>query len=491
MEIKKARILISGLVVVLSIAIILTATAVFAEATYTNSPGQAIAVDNIVWVGPTENNPLGSAADFNGMIFGSIDDLADSEGPVASTGVVNLRGGIAADKDSTYLSHQPTWFGGDDIDNGKAAQMNIGLLLGNGGSSASSVNNGTVVYGATSSFTGASAITPVLSSQADTFMTNAKTSLENTNNILFNNPHSLLTNSSLGTVTLSGTEIIFTGTNPKWNVFEVNFDELAKLGKIQDCVFVYDIPTDSKVLINITSNDKSNVIVSGGSGVPKLRQQSDAKASPKFGGQVLFNIDPQITQVTYDTSYGAGGAGWPLGSVLAPKADFKAVTGDSSVNGTLVAKSVSSVSTGDIGAELHWFRFGGHPFNQSTPSSNVSSSASSDVSSSVSSSTSSSTSSTASSSVSSTTSSSTPTYPVVTPTNPSSSTITSSASTDSSVKTDSSAAEVSSDKTSGVISTDVPQTGDNVSHYVIILAGLLFACISLQIFKETRLKKTK
>lgn len=344
---------------------------------------QEVTDANVFFATPTADNPLGGASDFNGVIFGNLSGFADSEGPVASSGNVDVTHQVSYPPGNLYLSHSPgSWIPYDDIDDGIAPAMNVGLILGetvdkdgnvHTGSCAKNVDSGTVIVGPTSSYTGASYPKKYENNEsADKFMQDAKANLTYQNAVLFSKAENgRIIRNAENTPEWEALKayrrevIVFKGTDSDWNVFKVNFDDVAAMSA---AIWVYDVPEGSKVLMNITASGKSLTVTQGSNGdmlnffpsdvcaVPYLGKSLTDKggrmATAEFAGRVLWNVDPKITKVTYRM-----GSNYIMGSLLAPNADLNTTgsDGSSSVNGTLVINN----ATGTGGSELHWFKFRG------------------------------------------------------------------------------------------------------------------------------------
>lgn len=333
---------------------------------------QEITPLNVTFIRPTQSNPLGSASDFNGVIFGNLSDFRDTEGPVASTGNVSVASQICAPTGSTYQSHQGGgWMLPDEIDNGVIQPMNVGLLLsGAGASSSCPVQNGVVVLGEESKYSSKDYSEIVRHAAADKYMTDMKNYMKTQNESLFAKASTgeiirhaeLQSNTKWPAMSRWGEVIVFKGTNAGWNIFDIDMSDASLAG----AAWVYDVPANAGIMFNVTNSKGTEIVMTNGSNsymqsahiqarsyvVPFIgSSEANVKcATAELAGRVLWNIDPKITKITYKS-----GSNNIMGSVLAPNAAFESNSGDGSVNGTLVAKRAKGFN----GSELHWFKFRG------------------------------------------------------------------------------------------------------------------------------------
>jgi len=338
----KTKKLLSLLIAVVMFCTYNSSIVLAAESITTGSTVQSIDANNLVWEKPTGANPFGGAANFNGMIFGEISGLADSEGPVAGNGNIIGCQAISTESGVLYGSHTQYWVPADDIDTGVSPHFNIGLMLGGTASSSSPVKNGDIVLGTNANYTGGS---PLKRAEVDTYLDSAKADLIAMSTKLFSYEAN-------GTIDNTGADkIIFTGTNAGTNVFEIDYS----VTKFDNKQVVFNIPEGATVLFNVIGSGV--VTIHSGTNVTHAAPYQNTPtlngkaATAEFAGRILYNFDSRITRVN-----SKAGTNYILGSMLAPLAEVHGEKGDSSINGTLVASKISGTGGG---FELHYFPFRG------------------------------------------------------------------------------------------------------------------------------------
>ncbi|MEG2685162.1 MAG: hypothetical protein RR929_03760 [Erysipelotrichaceae bacterium] len=340
---------------------------------------QTLDPNNLVWEKATDNNPLGGAVNFNGVIFGDFKGFVDTEGPLASSGTVDASRGISSTKPGdTYLSHNG-WVTPDAIDDGKAKDNKVGLLLGDGKAYTKTfVEYGKIVLGSKSTYAKDPSNSRIIKTnaadkymadaKADLIASNAKVYAKKANGIIFDEKSKEYTSDYPNEGRTFGA-MVFKGTDAKLNIFELDYSLFPKMN---DSMIIFDVPEDSGLIINVKDSSNKTIIMYGGNNA--FYQGSTAKELPlirkgktfvtptaEFAGRVLWNVNPSVDKINFLPN----GSNYLLGSVLCPNADVNPLTGSSSVNGVLVAKS-STGGPGSGGAELHCFMFRGVDASGST-----------------------------------------------------------------------------------------------------------------------------
>lgn len=293
-------------------------------------PPEIVAALN--WEAPTLADPFGSAKDYNIFLLGAdsgatLKDFHECEGPAAINGNIdNLTGQLSFSPSPWTGVGQPTTsdmligtIANGTITNGRIPMMvGIGSLLcaDDIDRSVDFQGNGGIIY----------------THQADTlnsFFAQALSDLYTMNKTLLALPENAsISNNDADWLTLIG--------DPQANTQVFNID-LTGITKPWTITNTQNIEPTDHIIFNISSSSPTvDFKISTLSG---LLNHED-----KFS-RVIFNFAPNITKINLN------GVSPVPGSIYAPNADVEAFSGGVSINGYLVARSL----TGFSGFECHWF----------------------------------------------------------------------------------------------------------------------------------------
>ena len=334
--------------------------------------GWGVDFNKLNWSSGTDDNILGSAANWNALIFGSSKDTVDVEGPVAVQGdFTNVQKGfsIGSGWKSSSIDSTSLLVGGSLSVNGylsaKGHVAAAGTVSLPGGSDASITKNSdanqyaelqdlyknsTEVVKQTSSYLARStapATTAISLSSSDVseYFAKAKAAMESLNEDLASRASTVSTSDIV--YDASAKNLTLKETSDSLNIFNIKKGMIVTdtNGKTTTLDTI-----DVKITIDQNGHKDGATNIVNISGFPTIEHSSQAWGESSMSTTTLFNItDAETADFTNGVAI--------FGSLLAPDTAFTFSSGN--VNGNAIIGSSDGLNTG---FEFHW-----HPFKGKIP----------------------------------------------------------------------------------------------------------------------------